>query len=275
MAATSQNRIKFEDYDGFVNKFKPKLTTDDCYTPPAVYDCILGWVKEKIDPLTGMTIRRPFKPGGDYQAEAAEYTDRDVVVDNPPFSILAKIIDFYIANKIKFFLFAPALTLFAAPRNGVTYIAAHCDVIYENGATVRTSFVTNMEGKHRIMVAGDLFKRVKEVTERTKKRVVRKKIYYPNEVVTSAILGHVAVRGICFNVGFDECAFVRKLDNQQGALFGSGYILSERAAAERAAAERAAAERAAAEGVAAEGVAAERVELSDRELAIIAHLSKF
>ena len=24
----------FEDYDGFVEKFKPKLTTDDCYTPP-------------------------------------------------------------------------------------------------------------------------------------------------------------------------------------------------------------------------------------------------
>lgn len=30
----------FEDYDGFVNKFKPKLTTDDCYTPQYVYDVI-------------------------------------------------------------------------------------------------------------------------------------------------------------------------------------------------------------------------------------------
>ena len=27
---------KFEDYKGFTDKFKPKLTTDDCYTPP---DC--------------------------------------------------------------------------------------------------------------------------------------------------------------------------------------------------------------------------------------------
>ena len=31
----------FDDYDGFVEKFKPKKTTDDCYTPPAVYDYVL------------------------------------------------------------------------------------------------------------------------------------------------------------------------------------------------------------------------------------------
>ena len=35
MAATSQNKEKFEDYEAFVEKFKPKKTTDDCYTPPA------------------------------------------------------------------------------------------------------------------------------------------------------------------------------------------------------------------------------------------------
>ena len=34
MAATSQCKDKFEDYEGFVDKFKPKKTTDDCYTPP-------------------------------------------------------------------------------------------------------------------------------------------------------------------------------------------------------------------------------------------------
>lgn len=34
MSATSQDIEKFEDYEGFVEKFKPKKTTDDCYTPP-------------------------------------------------------------------------------------------------------------------------------------------------------------------------------------------------------------------------------------------------
>ena len=34
------NKVKFDDYKGFVNKFKPKKTTDDCYTPAIVYDAI-------------------------------------------------------------------------------------------------------------------------------------------------------------------------------------------------------------------------------------------
>lgn len=40
MASTSRQKHLFEDYDGFVEKFKPKKTTDDCYTPPDVYDCV-------------------------------------------------------------------------------------------------------------------------------------------------------------------------------------------------------------------------------------------
>ena len=43
MASTSRQKHLFEDYDGFVEKFKPKKTTDDCYTPPDVYDCVSDW----------------------------------------------------------------------------------------------------------------------------------------------------------------------------------------------------------------------------------------
>ena len=31
-----KTRAEFEDYEGFVDKFKTKKTTDDCYTPPEV-----------------------------------------------------------------------------------------------------------------------------------------------------------------------------------------------------------------------------------------------
>ena len=34
---------KFNDYEGFVEKFKPKKTTDDCYTLPAVYEAVKAW----------------------------------------------------------------------------------------------------------------------------------------------------------------------------------------------------------------------------------------
>lgn len=32
------------EYQAFVNKFEPKLTTDDCYTPENVYEAVKGWV---------------------------------------------------------------------------------------------------------------------------------------------------------------------------------------------------------------------------------------
>ena len=33
------------DYEGFPDKFNPKQTTDDCYTPRAIYEAVLGWLK--------------------------------------------------------------------------------------------------------------------------------------------------------------------------------------------------------------------------------------
>ena len=35
------------EYDDFVDKFKDKKTTDDCYTPKAVFDVVLNYLKEK------------------------------------------------------------------------------------------------------------------------------------------------------------------------------------------------------------------------------------
>ena len=43
----SKRLEKFNDYEGFVEKFKPKKTTDDCYTPPAVYEAVKKWAVER------------------------------------------------------------------------------------------------------------------------------------------------------------------------------------------------------------------------------------
>jgi membrane protein involved in colicin uptake len=56
-------------------------------------------------------------------------------------------------------------------------------------------------------------------------------------------------------------------------IYGSGFLISEKAAAEKAAAEKAAAEKAAAEKAAAEKAAAEKWELSEREKEIVKKLS--
>lgn len=91
---------KFENYEKFVEKFKLKKTTDDCYTPPEVYNVVKEWVVNEYN-LQDLKIVRPFYPGGDF--ENFDYPKNCVVIDNPPFSILKKIKDFYIKNSIKFF----------------------------------------------------------------------------------------------------------------------------------------------------------------------------
>ena len=86
-----------QEYEDFVEKFKPKLTTDDCYTPDAVYEAVRDWATKEYN-LAGREIVRPFWPGGDY--EQFEYPEGCVVIDNPPFSILAKIKAFYAERNI-------------------------------------------------------------------------------------------------------------------------------------------------------------------------------
>ena len=72
------------EYKAFVEKFKPKKTTDDCYTPERVYEAVAAWVAARYG-VDRSRFVRPFWPGGDY--ESYPYKAGDVVVDNPPFSL--------------------------------------------------------------------------------------------------------------------------------------------------------------------------------------------
>ena len=239
----------FQDYDEFVEKFKPKKTTDDCYTPKAVYDVVLEYVNG-ITPLDGRHIVRPFWPGADFTE--CDYPDGCIVIDNPPFSIYSKIVRWFLEHSIDFFIFAPGLTQRVAGAD-VCYVATMADVTYDNGALVRTSFTTNIIKDYRLMTAPKLAEDIRKASKKpTRGQPI---IYeYPDNLITLALLGKLNQRGINFSVRKDECAEVTNIDalrRVKRSLFGGGFLLSERAAAERAAAERAAAERAAAERAAA------------------------
>ena len=228
--ATSQQRLKFYDYDGFVEKFKPKKTTDDCYTPPEIYDEVLSYVGELVD-LTGRPIVRPFYPGSDY--EAFDYPDNCVVVDNPPFSIYAKIVRWYLARGIDFFLFAPALTQTIQGAD-CCYIITGFKISYENGAVVRTSFTTSL-CKERVWCNPELYRRL-DVFNKTTKNI--SKFELPDEVTSSALLQKIALGGVDFRIMPDECTYISKLENSKNSPFGGGFILSERAAEKKVAAEK-------------------------------------
>ena len=239
-----------EEYQEFLKKFEAKKTTDDCYTPDNIYDAVRDWAVEKYE-IGNAAIVRPFYPGGDYKSE--KYPSGCVVIDNPPFSIISEICEWYTSKRINFFLFAPTLTLLGIMRGSANYVACGCGVVYENGASVNTSFVTNMGG-NKIVAAADLREILDDENKKNLKKLHRElpKYSYPDEVLTATMLCYMAAHGVSLEISERDAHFIRALDAQKASgkgLFGSGFLLSEKAAAEKAAAEKAAAEKAAAEKV--------------------------
>lgn len=207
---------KNETYEEFVNKFKPKLTTDDCYTPPKIYSVILEWVKKYYG--VNERILRPFNPNDDYKKY--DYSNA-VVVDNPPFSRLAEIIDYYLDNDIKFFLFAPALTCFCylAKNRKVCILPIGVTIEYENGAKVATSFVTNLEN-NAININSELYKLINNFNDYKSRR----KIKHSCDYICIGNCDKLAKCGVDFKIkSFKE--FVRKKDNYE--IFGGGALLHE------------------------------------------------
>lgn len=217
-------------YESFVNKFKPKKTTDDCYTPPNVYDAVLSWVRQRYDIRPNTRIIRPFFPNGDYQKE--DYSGDCVVVDNPPFSILGSITDYYQSRGIRFFMFAPSLTLFTyLSRVGITALPTGSSITYENGAVVMTSFICNLSPELKIDGSADLYRRIEQANMRGRGREKDSlpKYEYPYEVARAAQVAAFVAKGIDVQILDSECLFVRGLDSQKDkgkTIFGGGLLLN-------------------------------------------------
>lgn len=218
-----------ETYEQFVEKFEPKKTTDDCYTPAPVYDAIRDWVLEQWPDLADAQIVRPFWPGGDY--EAYDYPPGCVVIDNPPFSMLAKIRRHYIERGIKYFLFAPALTVMSA-NVADSIVATNSAIVYDNGAVVRTAFVTNLPGP-KLRSAPTLGAAIKKAAGAVMEVKRRPRYVYPPEVINFSVLESAARYGIEATFEADEVHSVQSLDSQRAVgktIFGYGYLVgSERA----------------------------------------------
>lgn len=252
-----------DDYEAFIDKFKPKKTTDDCYTPAPVYEAVRDFALALNPEATaGRRVIRPFRPGGNYESE--DYTG-GAVIDNPPFSIFSKIVRFYTARRVPFFLFAPHLTLLSGPVGtlaGVTGVVVETNVIYENGAQVNTSFVTNFwPGAPRMAISGKLKRIVMEAMAGAAPDRGKRKIVWPENVISAALAGKLAVPGVDIEIPAAEAFHIKGLNCGQ-KIYGGGLIVSDRVAAELRAAELRAAAK------------VNRCELDEREMEIVAALNK-
>ncbi|WP_353336473.1 hypothetical protein [Bifidobacterium psychraerophilum] len=257
-------REKFEDYTGFVDKFKArtKLTTDDCYTPPAVFKAVTEWAVHEYG-LDARALVRPFWPGGDY--ESYEYPDGCVVLDNPPFSILASITRHYAERGIDYFLFCPYLTALSNRTEGCNHIITDAKIVYHNGAVVNTSFLTNL-GDDFIRTAPGLALAIAKAMAKDGPPARTLPHYeYPPEVLTATMVGRIGRQGADFRVRREQCRRVTRLDAQPKGkgIFGSGYLISQQLAARKTALQQDAARR----------DDTIRFELSERERGIVAEIS--
>lgn len=214
-----------ETYEEFIEKFKPKKkTTDDCYTPQGIYIIVKDWAVEEYN-LQGREIVRPFYPGGDY--ENFDYPSNCVVIDNPPFSILAKIKQFYADKNIDYFLFAPHLVMFGNNKNS-SFVVTSNSITYENGANVNTSFVTNMDDSF-IRTAPALAKRIDAEGKKTRNTIIKSKQIYPDELITAASLKKIC-KHMDLRLNKEQTYYVRRLDAQKEhkkRIFGDGFLISK------------------------------------------------
>ena len=224
------------EYQEFVKKFEAKRTTDDCYTPDVVYDAVAEWVASEYN-VSRANFVRPFYPGGDYQKE--RYKPTDIVVDNPPFSILASIIDWYNERGIRYFLFGPQLTLMGTTAKRCACIPIGVGITYANGANVNTSFATNLEPDDIAFRAdARLWKMVNDANREYEKSIRKQlpKFIYPRNVIMTPTLSAFSRLGIDFVAKKSEVEPISELDQQREAgkaIYGKGYLMSDRLAEER------------------------------------------
>ena len=218
-----------DEYNEFLDKFEQKKTTDDCYTPDNIYAVVAEYVAKKYK-IKPENFVRPFYPGGDYQAQ--DYKKGAAVVDNPPFSILAEIIDYYQGKGIKFFLFAPGLVAMNyTTREGLAVLCSHSGITYENGASVRTSFLTNMEPADVVAFTDpDFAKQIEEENDKNERELHKQlpKFEYPDEVLTASKLGWMSQYGQKLTIKRSDCVYIRALDAQKeegGGIYGGGTFI--------------------------------------------------
>lgn len=221
-AGDRESMAYWESCEEFTEKFKHRMTTDDCYTPEPVYEAVKRWAVREYG-IDESRIVRPFYPGGDY--EHYEYQKGCVVLDNPPFSKLKTIIRFYDEREIDYFLFAPTLTILST--------------------IVNTSFVSNMESA--LVRSAPVLRNETERAQReqkgrrtTSQKPEGQRYEYPEEILRSMDIEAYSKAQIDFRVPREDGMIIWRLDEQRAAgkeLFGRGVLLSQKGHKARAAAD--------------------------------------
>lgn len=105
-------------------------------------------------------------------------------------------------------------------------------MVYNNGARVNTSFITNMEPSDiRIKTAPELLHKIRNIYKfRTRKERV-----YPYNFVNTTILERYVKQNISLSISDSECDFIRGIyeNGKVKPVFGGGFIVTLSVARQR------------------------------------------
>lgn len=149
------------------------------------------------------------------------------MIDNPPFSTLKEICEYYDEHGIKYVLFCPSLMSIKGYIKGMCYVKE--PITYENGAKIPTAFQHNFYDA--LETAPELNAKLKEINNAGKSKLP--KYTYPPEVITASMLMNIAEGGMHYKV--EKFETVSKLDSQKPykkTVFGGGALVSKRKAEE-------------------------------------------
>ena len=206
-------------------------STDECYTPPAVYDVVLDYAVDRYQ-LQGKHVVRPFVPSGNYQQYV--YDKNDVVIDNPPFSMTTEITKWYINHDIPFFLFINgqyAVSISRGLHGKATVIATNTNASFyhkSNNKLIKLGFVTNLEPKN-IVLRGDV-----ALTDKLNglvKKKVLKKYKYPKNIIRNSDVLTAINRGVELKLTTNNCIFEDRMDyhkkHKLSGVVGGCYLVDD------------------------------------------------
>lgn len=119
-----------------------------------------------------------------------------------------------------------------------THLSCGANITYDNGAVVRTEFVTNLPSEYVLESAPELGRIINEVTRNDKSFP---RYEYLLSVMTSAICEKYARRGIDYKVRRSQAVRISALNAQKAvgkSIFGGGLLLSVEETAKREAADK-------------------------------------
>lgn len=127
------------------------------------------------------------------------------------------------------------MTLFS-PKSWCTRVVTGADVKYENGAVVKTSFVSNMFGDIEIFASPELGKLIAGVQKSPTTSLPKYK--YPENIITVSRICSLVNKGVSVVIPRQKVMKISTLLSQRRSkspgIFGGGYLVSDSIAKELA-----------------------------------------